>query len=317
MDLMYQIGIDIGGTSIKIGLVDETLQIVRRTSLPFQCIGGEKVAAMIADAIDSLLQPDLTIDQLESVGVVLPGSIDKTQSIVLDAHNLDFHNVPFKAQLQAHFPNTPVYLANDADGAALAELGAGAFMGCKTAVLLTLGTGVGGGVILGGRMFSGGTGLGAELGHMTLVNGGEACTCGNNGCVEAYCSATALKRDGIRAMEAAPDSALYRKSGGDPSVIDAKFVIDCAKEGDPIACRVFEQYVDHLAAACISVVHILDPEVLAIGGGVCHAGEFLFEPLRKGIDKKCFFSEHGKIVPAVMGNDAGIIGAAMLVQNAK
>jgi len=314
---MYQIGIDIGGTSIKIGLVDDKLQIVRRTSLPFQCVGGEKVAAMIAEAIHTLLQPDLTMAQVESVGVVLPGSIDRTQSTVIDAHNLDFHNVPFKKHLQAQFPETPVYLANDADGAALAELGAGAFVGCKTAVLLTLGTGVGGGVILGGKMFSGGTGLGAELGHMTLVNGGEPCTCGNHGCVEAYCSATALIRDGVRAMQEHHESALYKKSGGDAAVIDAKFVIDCAKEGDLTACQVFDRYVDHLAAACISVIHILDPEVLAIGGGVCHAGEFLFEPLRKGIDKKCFFSEHGKIVPAVMGNDAGIVGAAMLANNAK
>lgn len=314
---MYQIGIDIGGTSIKIGLVNDHLEIIRRSSIPFRCVGGEQVAAMIAEEIHNLLAQEPKIDAIESIGVVLPGSIDKTQSIVIDAHNLDFHNVPFKAQLQAQFPTIPVYLANDADGAALAELGRGAFEGCKTAVLLTLGTGVGGGVILGGKLFSGGTGLGAELGHMTLVNGGEACTCGNHGCVEAYCSATALKRDGIRAMEANPDSLLHKKSVGCKDRIDAKFVIDCAKEGDDTAKKIFDTYVDHLAAACISVVHILDPEVIAIGGGVCHAGEFLFEPLRKGIDEKCFFSEHGKIVPAVMGNDAGIVGAAMLAQNSK
>lgn len=314
---MYQIGIDIGGTSIKIGLVDDKLRIVRRCSIPFRCVGGEKVAAMIAEEIHKLLAQEPAVDAPESIGVVLPGSIDRSQSIVIDAHNLDFHNVPFKAQLQAQFPEIPVYLANDADGAALAELGRGAFEGCRTAVLLTLGTGVGGGVILGGKQFSGGTGLGAELGHMTLVNGGEECTCGNRGCVEAYCSATALKRDGIRAMKAHPESMLFLKSQGDPACIDAKFVIDCAKDGDETAKQVFDAYVDHLAAACISVVHILDPEVIAIGGGVCHAGEFLFEPLRKGVDKKCFFSEHGRIVPAVMGNDAGIIGAAMLAQNSK
>ena len=313
---MYRVGIDIGGTSIKIGVVDDALQIVRRSAIPFRCVGGEAVAAMIAEEIHKLLAQEPKIEKIESVGVVLPGSIDKTQSIVLDAHNLDFHNVPFRAQLQAQFPELQVYLANDADGAALAELGRGAFEGCKTAVLLTLGTGVGGGVILGGKLFSGGTGLGAELGHMTLVNGGEYCTCGNHGCVEAYCSATALKRDGIRAMKAHPESLLAKKSGGDEALIDAKFVIDCAKEGDETAMAVFDAYVDHLAAACISVVHILDPEVIAISGGVCHAGEFLFEPLRRGIDEKCFFSEHGKIVPAVMGNDAGIVGAAMLALNA-
>lgn len=314
---MYQIGVDIGGTSIKIGVVDEQLQIVRRSSVPFRCVGGEKVAAMIAEEVHKLLSQEPKIDHVKSVGVVVPGSIDRTQSIVLDAHNLDFHNVPFRKQLQTQFPDTPVYLANDADGAGLAELGRGAFMGCKTAVLLTLGTGVGGGVILNGKMFSGGTGLGVELGHMTLVNGGESCTCGNQGCVEAYCSATSLKRDGIRAMQNAPESALYKKSGGDTTCVDAKFIIDCAKEGDETAKAIFDAYVDHLAAACVSVIHLLDPEVIAIGGGVCHAGEFLFAPLREGITKKCFFSEHGNIVPAVMGNDAGIIGAAMLAEYTK
>ena len=296
-------------------LVDESLQIIRKTAIPFRCIGGEGVAAMIAQAVGELISPDVAMQQISSVGVVVPGSIDRTQSIVLDAHNLDFHNVPFKQHLQAQFPETPVYLANDADGAALAELGCGAFVGCKTAVLLTLGTGVGGGVILGGKMFSGGEGRGIELGHMCLVNGGKECTCGNRGCIEAHCSATALKLGGIQAMHEHPESLLAIRSGGNEGLIDAKFIIDLAKEGDAAAKAVFDAYVDDLAAACISVIHILDPEVIAIGGGVSHAGDFLFEPLRKGIDKKCFFSEHGKIVPAKMGNEAGMIGAAMLAQN--
>ena len=312
--MTYQIGIDIGGTSIKFGIVDEHLQIVRRSAIPFQCIGGEAVAAMIRQEVCALMAQEPEIKQVGSIGVVVPGSLDPTQSVVLDAHNLDFHNVPFRAQLQAQFPDTPVYLANDADGAALAELGRGAFVGCKTAVLLTLGTGVGGGVILNGSLFSGGGRRGAELGHMTLVSGGEPCTCGNLGCVEAYCSATALIRDGIRAAKADPESLLAQ---GDIDTMTAKHVIDCAKQGDKTAKAVFDRYVDHLAAACISVVHILDPEVIAIGGGVSHAGEYLFEPLRKLTLEKCFFSDHGAIVPAVMGNDAGIIGAAMLAQYTK
>ena len=308
---MYQVGIDIGGTSIKLGLVDENLQIVRRAAIPFRCIGGEGVAAMIAEGVGELLKPDLSMDEIRSIGVVVPGSIDKTQSIVLDAHNLDFHNVPFKQHLQAQFPELPVYLANDADGAALGELGCGAFRGCESGVLLTLGTGVGGGVILNGKMFSGGTGRGVELGHMSLVNGGEACTCGNLGCVEAYCSATALIRDGKRAAKAAPDSKLSESED-----MNAKFIIDCARDGDSTAKAVFDQYVDHLAAACVSVVHLLDPEVIAIGGGVSHAGDFLFEPLSRLVDEKCFFTSHTNVVPAVLGNDAGIIGAAMLHENA-
>ena len=313
---MYQIGVDIGGTNIKIGLVDENLQIIRRVSVPFVRIGGEGVARLIAEEIQKLLAEESCSEaDLNWVGVVVPGSIDPTGAMVLNAHNLDFHDVPFKAQLQAQFRHTTVYLANDADGAALAELGRGAFVGYETAVLLTLGTGVGGGVILGGKMFSGGKRQGIELGHMPLVAGGEPCTCGVDGCIEAYCSATALAREGVRAMQAHPESALAVKSGGDASVIDAKFVIDLAKEGDETAKAVFDAYVDRLGSACIAVIHILDPEVIAIGGGVCGAGDFLFKPLRENVAKKCFFDHFGDIVPAVMGNDAGIVGAAMLGRN--
>ena len=313
---MYQIGVDIGGTNIKIGLVDEQLQIVRRSSIPFPHVDGEGVAQQIAAEVRRLLaEQDAAEHELAWGGVIVPGSIDPTGSIVLNAYNLGFHNVPFKAQLQAQFDKVPVYLANDADGAGLAELGRGAFVGAQTAVLLTLGTGVGGGLILGGKMFSGGKRQGVELGHMPLVAGGEYCTCGLDGCIEAYCSATALARDGVRAMEANPESALAKQSGGNAGVIDAKFVIDCAKAGDETAKAVFDTYVDHLGSACIAMIHLLDPEVIAIGGGVCGAGEFLFAPLRENVAKKCFFSDHAKIVPAVMGNDAGIIGAAMLGGN--
>lgn len=314
---MYQIGVDIGGTNIKIGLVDDQLNIIRRSSIPFPHLDGAGVAAQIAAECRRLTEAQgCGMEGVASVGVVVPGSIDPTGAIVLNAYNLGFHNVPFRAQLQDCFGGIPVFLANDADGAGLAELGRGAFVGCQTAVLLTLGTGVGGGLILGGRMFSGGKKQGVELGHMPLVAGGEACTCGNKGCIEAYCSATAIARDGVRAMEAHPESLLASRSGGDPKVIDAKFVIDCAKEGDPTAQAVFDAFVDHLGSACIAMIHLLDPEVIAIGGGVCNSGDFLFAPLRKNVDSKCFFSDHAKIVPAVMGNDAGMIGAAMLGRNA-
>lgn len=314
---MYRIGVDIGGTNIKIGLVDEDLAITDRSSIPFPHLSGEEVAAQIADEIRRLLSVNNIPEQeLESIGVVIPGSIDPTGCIILDAYNLDFHDVPFQAQMQAQFNNLPVFLANDADGACLAELGRGAFAGCRSAVLMTLGTGVGGGLILDGKMFNGGQHQGVELGHMPLIAGGEHCSCGNNGCIEAYCSASALKRDGIRAMHAHTDSMLFQKSGGNEDLVDAKFVIDCAKAGDPTATAVFEHYAEYLAYACVSMIHLLDPEVIAFGGGVCHAGDFLFDAIRKYVKKLSFFRILPKIVPAVMGNDAGMIGAAMLSRNA-
>lgn len=310
---MYQIGVDIGGTNIKIGLVDDSLEILEQTSIPFPHEGAQTVADRLAEAARGVLSAaGITEAQLQSIGVVIPGSIDPTGEVVINAYNLGFHDVPFKKLIAAHFLNTPVFMANDANGAALTELYKGAFVGCRTAVLLTLGTGLGGGIILNGKMFNGGMNQGTELGHAYLVDGGEHCTCGNNGCMEAYCAASALAREGARAMQRDPRGLLSERSGGNAALIDAKMVVDCAKAGDVTAKRVFDEYIGHLSSACASFFNILDPEVIAIGGGLCGAGEFLFAPLRERITEKCFYKSHGAVVPAVMGNDAGIIGAAML-----
>lgn len=315
---MYQIGVDIGGTNIKIGLVDDALEIVERRSIRFPHDGPQSVADKLAEAIREVLtaaQVPETV--LQSIGIVVPGSIDPTGEIVINAYNLGFHDVPFKKLMEAHFPNVPVLMANDANGAALAELYKGAFRGCRTAVLLTLGTGLGGGMILDGRMFNGGRNQGCELGHMYLVEGGEHCTCGNDGCMEAYCAASALAREGRRAMEAHPESLLAKRSGGDAEKVDARLVTDCAKAGDAVAEAVFDRYLEHLSAACASIFNLLDPEVIAIGGGLCGAGEFLFGPLQDKVTEKCFYPTRGALVPAVMGNDAGVVGAAMLRRDAE
>jgi len=314
---MYQIGVDIGGTNIAMGLVDERLEIVARESVRFPKEGGgARTAEIVAEQTRKLLrQAQADEGELESIGVVVPGSIDRTGSIVVNAYNLGFHDEPLKARIQAHFPSVPVFLANDANGAALAELHKGAFRGCATAALITLGTGVGGGLILGGRMFNGGLNNGVELGHMMLKNGGEYCTCGNHGCIEAYASATAIIRDAARAMAKYPDSLLCAATEGKAERMTAKIAIDCARAGDEAAARVFEGYVDALGSAVASIINLLDCEVVALGGGVSLAGDFLFEPLNKNVHEKSFFEHHGRVVPAETGNDAGIIGAAMLKRN--
>lgn len=315
---MYQIGVDIGGTNIKVGLVSETLELLQSCSVRFPHDGARSVVKTIEEAVNFLLQQqNIPRGQLESVGIVVPGSIDQTGERVIDAYNLGFHDVPLKALAQEAFEGVPVYLANDANGAALAELYAGAFRGCRTAVLLTLGTGLGGGIIFGGHMFNGGMNQGVELGHMYLVNGGEHCTCGNDGCMEAYCAASALARDGKRAMLEHPESLIAARAGGAADAVDAKLVIDCAKEGDETAKAVFDRYIDSLSSACASIYNLLDPEVIAIGGGVCGAGEFLFAPLRERTTGKCFYKTHGELIPAELGNDAGMIGAAMLHRDAQ
>ena len=204
---MYQIGIDIGGTNVKIGLLNEALELCAEISIPFPHTTAEDMAAQIRAAVGPMLQArGAALSDVESLGAVVPGSIDAAGETVVDAHNLNFHNVPLRKILSDAFPGIPVYIANDANGAALAELYTGAFVGCKTGVLLTLGTGLGGGIILNGKMFNGGMNHGVELGHAYLVDGGEPCTCGNLGCMEAYCAASALTRDGRRAMQAHPES---------------------------------------------------------------------------------------------------------------
>ncbi len=315
---MLHAGFDVGGTKIAVGVVDDSsMTIVTRRSAPFPTGAPyeDTVSLMAAMIKDMAAELHLPLDGFGSIGIAVPGTIDPGCERVLHAHNLQFHNVPLKAAMRSHFPDVPVYLANDANAAALAELHAGVFKEVKTAVLLTLGTGIGGGIILNGRMFNGGMGNGVELGHMVLAHGGPICTCGTRGCVETLCTATWLVQQGRRSIIDYPKALIYTQAGGDLNRVSAKLVLDCAKAGDAIARDIFERYVDQLGSAIVSCIHILDPEVIALGGGVSRAGEFLFEPVRENVRKKCFYETYASIIPARLGNDAGMIGAAMLSRN--
>ena len=308
---MYQIGVDIGGTNIKVGLVNETMELVQTCSVRFPHDGARSVVKTIEEAVDFLLrQQAIARKDVESVGIVVPGSIDQKGERVIDAYNLGFHDVPLKALAQEAFGEIPVYLANDANGAALAELYAGAFRGCKTAVLFTLGTGLGGGIILGGHMFNGGMNQGVELGHMYLVNGGEHCTCGRDGCWEAYASATALIRQTRQAALAHPESLLAQVEE-----ITGRTAFDAAQQGDATAAEVVARYAVYVAAGLTDFVNILAPEMILVGGGISRQGEALLAPIREYVATHCFGQREGAIptiAAAKLGNEAGIIGAALL-----
>ncbi|MEA4988669.1 MAG: ROK family protein [Anaerovorax sp.] len=316
---MLQVGFDIGGTNIKVGVVNEEMKIVASRRQPFPT--GEKYEK-VADIMEELVREmaeelDVSVSEFQSIGIAIPGSLDPECKIILDAYNLHFHNVPMKQAMEERFPGIPVFLGNDANVAALAELHCGAFVGSKTAVLMTLGTGVGGGLILDGKMFNGGTGHGVELGHMVLQEGGERCSCGNRGCVESYCAATWLVRQGRKAVIEHPLSMIHKRASGDMKRVTAKLVVDCAKAGDYIAKDIFHLYLDYLSSAIVSICVLLGPEVIALGGGVSLAGDFLYRPLRKMVNEKSFFKGKNQVVPAKLGNDAGILGAAMLKWNAE
>ena len=305
---MNCVGVDIGGTNIKIGLVDDEGKIVQKESYKFDIEKG-------IDGIIEDIKDFVGIGQVDALGLAIPGSISADGRKVIHAYNLNFHDLNVVDKMEETFPKAKVKMANDADIAAYSELFGGIFEGKKSGVLLTLGTGLGGGVILDGKIFTGGNGHGTEIGHANLRYGGEQCTCGNKGCNEAYCAATWFAKAGKKVFDDNKASLIYVKADGDRDKVDAKLVIDCAKENDPDALRLFNEYVDNLSSAIASVTVMFDPEVIGVGGGVCAAGDFLMEPLRKQVNEKVFFDYEYPVLVAKNGNDAGVIGAAMLAKN--
>lgn len=294
---MLTMGFDIGGTRIKGGLVEkagerEGISVLAEDGRDFPREGHwTETVKLLKELSEALLgQSGLPGEEAVSIGVAVPGSLDPGQTMVIDAHNLNFHNVPLKEAVETAFPGKTVRIANDADAATLAEWKMGALQGCKTAVLLTLGTGVGGGLILNGELFRGGMGHGIEPGHMRLLGEGPLCTCGNRGCLETVCSAQFFERQGL----------------------SAEAVFEKARAGDPDARRQIDRYTDFLADGLVSIAMLLDPEIIALGGGISQAGRLLFDPLRAKVEARSFFRFPHKILPARLGNRAGFLGAALL-----
>ncbi|HZK02701.1 MAG TPA: ROK family protein [Anaerovoracaceae bacterium] len=311
---MYYLGFDVGGTNIKIGVINEDLKILRRSSMGFpKNLPADDVIALMADEAKSILtEMKLPPDKIERIGIAAAGSVDVSRGAIVYSHNLKFYNVPMVEMMRKHFPDTDINLINDADAAALAEQRGGTFKGKNTAVLLTIGTGVGGAIILGGKLFKGGLGHGNEIGHITLMHGGPPCTCGNKGCMETLCSGTWIAVQGRETIARNTRGMIYERAGGDIEKVDAKMVLDCARDGDTTAKEIFNEYIDYLSSAMASLAVIFDPEVISLGGGISLAGDFLFDPLRDLVARKSFFKIEHEILPAKFGNDAGIIGASLV-----
>ena len=309
---MYRIGIDLGGTNIAVGVVNEHYEIVAEASLPTGAQRpAEQVVADMCRAVELAMEKaDITPAHCASIGIGSPGTCDGENGMVARAYNLGWFNVPVCAMMTEHF-GLPCRLSNDANCAALAETVAGAAVGCRNMVLVTLGTGVGGGIIQDGKIVSGVGGTGAEVGHALLVRDGESCTCGRNGCWEAYASATALIRQGKRAAQAQPASLLAGYGGS----LTGKDVFDAADKGDAAAKAVVAQYCVYVAAGITDLVNILGPEMVLLGGGISRQGEALLGPVREYVADHCFGGRLRKppvIQCAKLGNEAGIIGAAAL-----
>ena len=297
-----RIGIDIGGTDTKIGLVDVHNKLLDSVCIPTKAERpADEVIRTVAETALSILDKNgIAMEQCVGVGIGVPGTVDRKKGIVRYSNNIRWEDVPLVKEMSTYLP-IPVEIANDADCAALGETIAGAGKECSDVVMITLGTGVGGGVVLDGEIYEGRGIGGSELGHMVIVENGEPCTCGRRGCLEAYASATALKREAKRAS----------KKELIPSEIFA-----LAKQGDPAMKEVVEIYIRRLGLGIVNIVNIFRPQLVLLGGEISGQGESLLVPLRRILREECFGGERGdvpEIEEAVLGNNAGIIGAAGLL----
>ncbi len=318
---MYTIGVDLGGTNIAIGICDEKLNLIKKGSVPTgaERAGEEIIKDMAALAKRLLDEAGISIDEVDYAGIASPGSINTKDGVVEFAGNLPFKNFPIRDIFKKYLPVERVYVANDANAAALGEALAGSAKGADSCVMVTLGTGVGGGIIINGRIFAGGLNSGgAEIGHIVLVHGGRQCTCGRRGCWEAYSSATALTqmtREKMTELSIKGIPSLLFKHAEAEGKVSARTAFSAMKEGDAFGKELVDEYIAYLANGITNMINIFQPEVLIIGGGVCNEREDLTTPLKKLVDTEQFSRnnpEKTKIVIATLGNDAGIIGAAGL-----
>ncbi len=313
-DMKAYIGIDLGGTYIKYGLVNETGEIIEKGKVltPTGC-GYAETVEVIMSAVRGLAKSGAPIGGL---GIGAPGIVDGEKGIVRTSGNLGWENKPLAEDLSAKL-GIPVTLANDANAAAFGEYVCGAGSDYKSVVLITLGTGVGSGIVLNGKLYEGNEGAGAELGHEVIRMDGEKCACGRRGCFEAYASATALIKQTKRAMGKDKESTLWRLCGGDIGLVNGKTAFDGAKGEDKTAKRVVSNYLRYLSEGLANIANTFRPEAILIGGGISAQGDTLTKPLQKRVNK--LMLGHGryasvKILAATLGNDAGLVGAAMLAK---
>ena len=309
---MLYIGIDVGGTNLKAGLVDETGNILAVERRPLDFRGPEQFAADVAQlAAAAAHKGGVAPEALEYVGVGLPGAVSGGD--ILFTTNIPMENVPIEELFRRHL-DLPLLLGNDADCAAVGEFFCGAGQGTRDFAVVTLGTGIGCGLLLGGKLHGGPAS--SEAGHLVIRHGGELCNCGRRGCWERYASATALIQQTKAAMAAHPESLLHAIAAENGGVVEGRTAFQAAQAGDETALAVCGQYVEYLADGTISLINILRPEAVAIGGGVAAAPEhLLLEPLREIVARESFSSHGGittRVLRAELGNDAGIIGAALL-----
>ena len=313
---MYKLGIDLGGTNIVAGVVDENYKIVatakRKTNCPRPA--DEIIDDMAAVALEAIKNAGLEKSDIEAAGVGTPGAIDPVNGMVTFSNNLDFYDVPMAKMLKER-TGIDFYLENDANAAAYGEFVAGAGKGANNFIMITLGTGVGGGVIINRKIYSGSNYAGAELGHTVICMDGETCNCGRQGCWETYASATALIRQTKQAMIKYPESIMWKLCNNDINSVSGLTAFDAMRKGDAAGKAVVDKYVYYIAVGIANNMNIFQPDIICIGGGVSKEGDNIIKPIMeyvsgenyaRNVAKKC------EVKTATLGNDAGIVGAAYI-----
>ena len=309
---MYYIGIDIGGTNIAGGIVTDKGRIITKFSIPTK--KERKTNEIMDDVIELCLtlceNSGINLESIASIGIGCPGAVDDKKGIVSYCNNIPMHNYPMREYLSKKL-DKPIRLANDANAAAFGEYTATG-NGCGSFLMITLGTGVGAGLVINGKIFSGFNGVASEAGHMTLVHEGHLCTCGKKGCWETYASVTALIRQTEEAVKAHPESSM-RANIRERGAVSGRTAFEEAKKGDPTAQAVVAKYCEYVADGLTSLINIIEPERVCIGGGISREGETLLGPIREYVNKYEYnrYCEKTVIEAATLHNDAGIIGAAL------
>jgi len=315
---MYRLGIDLGGTNIVAGVVDENYSILSKSDCKTSVPRPETdiCDSMTQMALDAIEKAGLTIDNIESVGIGVPGACNPETGIIEYSANLFFHNWHIVEMMEDKLQKN-VVIENDANAAAYGEYLAGAAEGAKNAVVITLGTGIGAGIIIDGKIYSGSNYAGAEMGHMVIVYDGNKCACGRKGCWETYASASGLitlTKSAI--LREKPDySYMLKTCDGDINKVNGITAFRAMRAGDPLATEVVDEFIRYLACGITNAINIFQPDILCIGGGISNEGQALLSPLNSIIEEERYTKHNHKqtiICQAALGNDAGIIGAAFL-----
>ena len=319
--MKYYIGVDLGGTNIKVGVVNKDYEIIGRSRLKTKLPRpAEEIAEDIVQAVRlACADATITLDEVESIGIGTPGLADRESGVVLYSNNLGFNNTNLRKMIKERI-GFEVLVENDANAAAYGEALAGSAKGYDDVVVITLGTGVGSGIIIGGEIYTGFNFSAGEIGHNVIVYDGLKCTCGRKGCFEMYCSATALIRMTKEAMLEDKASRLWEVAQASLDQVNGKTAFEAMRLKDRAGIKVAEDYINYLGCGLTNIINTFQPQILLIGGGVCNEGDYLLIPLREyikresyGIDK----SNRTKLEIASLGNDAGIIGAAFLCRLGK